>query len=75
MLPMLKWVLLAGFAGVLFYWWRQKQRHPRQRPEVESLVRCSRCGRYISVHSALRTTEGDYRCSEHAGPKQAGDPD
>ncbi|PKY10779.1 hypothetical protein B1757_07405 [Acidithiobacillus marinus] len=76
---MFKWLLLAGFVGVLFYIWRKKQRPARQRPEVESLVRCSRCGRYVSAHNALRSAEGNYRCSEHASPyagqQNAGDSD
>ncbi|WP_414040845.1 hypothetical protein ACJU26_01745 [Acidithiobacillus sp. M4-SHS-6] len=72
---MLKWVLLAGCAAVLFYFWRQKKRQARRRPALESLVRCSRCGRYVSVHSALRSAEGDYRCIQHAGQQHAGDPD
>jgi hypothetical protein len=64
---MFKWLLLAGFLGLLFYFWRQKQRIPKKHPEVESLVRCSVCGRHISVHSAMISAKGHYRCTLHAG--------
>ncbi|MFA7495857.1 MAG: hypothetical protein WCY67_06050 [Acidithiobacillus sp.] len=64
---MLKWLLLGAFAGFLIYAWRRKQRHRKSAPQVESLVRCSRCHRHLSIHSAIRRSDDDYRCTQHAG--------
>ena len=66
---MLKWLMLAVFAALLFYGWRHRQRHLK-RSAVDRLVRCTRCHRYLSVRSAVCRGQGDYRCPQHAGEDQ-----
>ncbi|HUX18471.1 MAG TPA: hypothetical protein VMV63_04720 [Acidithiobacillus sp.] len=66
---MLKWLIFLVFAAILFYGWRQKRRRPEV-SAVDRLVRCTRCGRHLSIHAAACRGDGDYRCPQHAGDNQ-----
>jgi hypothetical protein len=66
---MLKWLILAAFAVILFYGWRQKCRRPKV-SAADRLVRCTRCSRHLSIHAAVCRGDGDYRCPQHVGDDQ-----